>query len=137
MSLFPPDSEEKVIIVPFGDQRGEWVLALRNVNCCGLELEESATQISELPERSDAKAILEPSGLTCGNCSKRVDAATCVGFPDLADKSSFQIFVSLLAATNTILPECEVVAESPNGSDAGLGRGLLADGARRKTLPEF
>src|SRR5688500_18339985 len=130
MSLFPPDSEEKVIRLPSGDHRGEWVeLALSEVNCIGFEPAESAAQISGLPERLDEKATLEPSGLTCGKTSTRVDAITCSGLPALPDKSSLQMFESLLPAVKTILPDREMVAEATI-SPAGFGRGLLADGVR-------
>jgi hypothetical protein len=65
---------------PSGDQRGEPVAGLsKEVNWSGLLPSLSEIQISWLPERSEANAILLPSGENCGLTSRRVESISFLG----------------------------------------------------------
>src|SRR2546427_2173880 len=67
MSLRPSGRESNAICWPSGDQRGVPVCGpLNDVSCTGFEPSSRAAHISQLPERSDWKASLLPSGDTCG-----------------------------------------------------------------------
>jgi hypothetical protein len=65
--------------VPSGDQRGVPLSEPNEVNGTVFEPSLSQTQISPLPERPDAKAILRPSGENCGNTSLRVEEMKFIG----------------------------------------------------------
>lgn len=57
----------KIMTFPSGDHRGALMKPLAKVvNCNGFEPSLLATQICKLPERSDVKASLRPSGENCG-----------------------------------------------------------------------
>jgi hypothetical protein len=61
--VFPPGREAKTICRPSGEKRGAVVAGPpKEVNWTGFEPSALQVQISRLPERSDTKAMLLPSG---------------------------------------------------------------------------
>ena len=64
---------------PSGDHRGVPLMAPKRVSCRAFAPSRSHIQISLLPDRSDSKAILLPSGEICGPSSLREDEITLLG----------------------------------------------------------
>ena len=84
MSALSAGRASKTICRPSGDQRGEPANPLwKAVNWTGCSPVLSATQICEMPERFEAKAIRLPSGERSGLASRRVEAIK--GFRDGTD----------------------------------------------------
>ena len=101
-AVLPPARELNEIQRPSGDHAGPAVYPpSKCVNCMGFFPSAPETQISGLPERSDAKASRSPSGEILTVWSKRVEATTLIGFPDSGVpvrfvKSTRQISASMI-----------------------------------------
>src|SRR5437763_17152873 len=98
MSALPPGLESKAIYLPSGDQHGVPVSGpLNEVNWIGFEPSLAQTQISKLPDRSDAKTMLLPSGAYRALVSRRVEAVNLDGsllWPGEAGASTRRLFKS-------------------------------------------
>jgi hypothetical protein len=82
ISVLPSFGQSKAIHRLSGDQR--WLPVAgppKEVSCTGLRPSRSQTQISRLPERSEEKAILLPSGENCSSMSRCLGAIHLSGAP--------------------------------------------------------
>src|SRR6266496_3084956 len=79
MSLLPSGRASRTICFPSGDQRAAPAWPPKLVSCTWFCPSLSQTQTSVPPVRSEAKAILLPSGEYLGEPSPRVEAISLVG----------------------------------------------------------
>src|SRR5438874_556877 len=113
MADVPEARESNAIRRPSAHQLGAPVCGpLNEVNLTGLWPSASASQISELPERVDSKAMRVPSGEYAGTNCVRVDAIRLLLALDGALRSARQISMTRLSRTKA-MPRPETVTPGP------------------------